>query len=101
MILSVLTLQPADGRIEDLITFYQEGGVLEASGALSTQVMVAEDNPTTLVVTALWPDDEAYTVWQNSPVRLEFGRSMASFFDSGDSARSHRFHVVHHTDRES
>ncbi|MFI7006387.1 antibiotic biosynthesis monooxygenase family protein [Streptomyces sp. NPDC050145] len=92
---TMLTLRPAPGRADDLIAYYREAGVLEASGALSAQVLVPDDDPGTVVVTALWAGPAAYTAWQNSPERLEFGRGLAPFLGSSDSAHTREFQVGH------
>ncbi len=91
----MLTLRPAPGRVEDLIAHYRAAGILEASGALSSQLLLPDDEPDSVVVTALWADSAAYTAWQNSPERLEFSRSLAPFFGSADSAHTREFQVTH------
>lgn len=93
--LTILTLRPAGGHVDDVIAYYRTAGVLEASGALASYVLVAEDDPGTVVVTALWADAAACTAWQNSSERREFGEGMAPFFDSADSARTREFRVAH------
>ncbi|WP_411576671.1 antibiotic biosynthesis monooxygenase family protein [Streptomyces mutabilis] len=90
---TMLTLRPAPGRVDDVIAYYRAAGILEASGALSSQVLVPDDDPDTVVVTALWADQAAYTAWHNSAQRLEFSRGMAPFFGSADSAHTREFQV--------
>ncbi|POX42941.1 hypothetical protein C3486_03390 [Streptomyces sp. Ru73] len=92
---TMLTLRPAPGRVDDLIAYYRAAGILEASGALSSQVLVPDDDPGTVVVTALWADPAAYAAWQNSPERLEFSRGMTPFFGSADSAHTREFQAEH------
>ena len=91
----MLTLRPAPGRVDDVIAYYRAAEILEASGALSSQVLVPDDDPGTLVVTAVWADPAAYTAWQNSSERLEFSQGMAPFFGSADSAHTQEFQVLH------
>lgn len=91
----MLTLRPAPGRVDDVLAYYRAAGVLEASGALFSQVLVPDDDPGTVVVTALWADPAAYRAWHNSPERLEFSRGMAPFFDSPDGAHTREFQVEH------
>ncbi|MFF1398019.1 putative quinol monooxygenase [Streptomyces sp. NPDC058287] len=93
--MTMLTLRPSAGRVEEVIAYYRTAGVLEASGAVTAHVLVAEDDPGAVVVTALWADPAAYATWQNSPERQEFGRGMAPFFDSADGAHTREFHVAH------
>ena len=92
---TMLTLQPAPGRVDDLIAYYRQARVLEASGALSSHVLVPDDDPGTVVVTALWADAAAYTAWHNSPERRKHGEGMVPFFDSADGARTRKFLVAH------
>ncbi|MFJ8794366.1 antibiotic biosynthesis monooxygenase [Streptomyces sp. NPDC102462] len=94
---TLLTLRPAPGRRDELVAHYRAAGILEASGALSSQVLVPEGGAE-VVVTALWADDQARADWQNSPRRKEFARGMAPFFDSADAASTRVFHVGHHSD---
>ncbi|MCI3274948.1 putative quinol monooxygenase [Streptomyces cylindrosporus] len=96
MTFTALSLRPAPGRRDELIAYYRSAGILEASGAIASQVLVPEDDPDTVVVTALWADDDARAAWQNSPRRLEFARGMAPFFDSADAASTRVFRVAHH-----
>ncbi|MFD0039908.1 antibiotic biosynthesis monooxygenase family protein [Streptomyces anulatus] len=94
-ILTMLTLRPTAGQVGDVIAYYRTVGVLEASGALASHVLVADDDPGTVMVTALWADSAAYTTWQNSPERRKFGEGMAPFFDSADAAHTREFRVAH------
>ena len=91
-----LSLRTSLGRRDELIDYYRSAGILEASGALAAQVLVPADEPDTIVVTALWPDADAYTAWQNSPKRQEYALAMARFFDSADAISTRGFHVAHH-----
>ncbi|MEU6498466.1 antibiotic biosynthesis monooxygenase family protein [Streptomyces californicus] len=93
--LTMLTLRPTTGQVDDVVAHYRAAGVLEASGALASHVLVADDDPDTVVVTALWADAAAYTAWQNSPERRKFGEGMAPFFDSADGAHTRTFRVEH------
>jgi heme-degrading monooxygenase HmoA len=95
MLVSMLTLRPAAGRRDDLVAWYRTSGVLEESGALSSQVLVGDDAPDTLVVTALWADADGYRAWQDSPRRAEFGVQMASFFDRAGVVSTQQFDVAH------
>ncbi|MFC7965481.1 putative quinol monooxygenase [Streptomyces cinereoruber] len=92
---TMLTLRPTADRVDDVIAYYRTAGVLEASGAAASHVLVAEDDPGTVVVTALWTDSAAYAAWQNSLERREFAEGMAPFFDSADSAHTREFRVAH------
>ncbi|WP_098010717.1 putative quinol monooxygenase [Streptomyces sp. sk226] len=94
-ILTTLTLRPTAGHVDDVIAYYRTSGVLEASGAHASYVLVADDDPGTVVVTALWADSAAYTAWQNSTERRGYGEGMAHFFDSPDDASSREFRIVH------
>ncbi|MEV5516078.1 antibiotic biosynthesis monooxygenase family protein [Streptomyces flaveolus] len=95
MRLTMLTLRPTPGRVDDVIAYYRAAGILEASGALSSQVLVPDGDPGAVVVTALWADLAAYTAWHNSPERLKFSQGMAPFFGSADSAHTREFQVKH------
>lgn len=91
----MLTLRPAPGRVDDVIAYYRAAGILEASGALSSQILVPDDDPDAVVVTALWADPAGYAAWHNSPERLKFSQGMARFFGSADSAHTRGFQVEH------
>lgn len=92
--LTLLTLRPKPGRAEELIAYYRSAGILEASGALSAQVLTSEDDPDEVVVAALWADPAAYAQWHSSPARLAFGEALAPLI-SPDGASTREFRVVH------
>ncbi|MET9386935.1 antibiotic biosynthesis monooxygenase family protein [Streptomyces sp. NPDC002928] len=89
-----LSLRTAPGRRDELVDHYRSAGILEASGALAAQVLIPEEEPDTIVVTALWADADAYEAWQNSPKRQEYALGMAGFFDSADGVSTRSFHVA-------
>jgi quinol monooxygenase YgiN len=74
---SVLSMQPREGMVEEVVTTFQRLGVPERAmnqdGCLSVelQVPVAHDGP--VIVTALWADRTKYDGWLNNPWRDESG----------------------------
>ncbi|MFF7889203.1 hypothetical protein ACH40F_50675 [Streptomyces sp. NPDC020794] len=94
---TTLSLRTSPGRRDELIPYYRSAGILGASGAPAAQVLVpADDEPHTIVVTALWADVAARAAWQNSPRRREIALGMAPFFDSADAISTREFHVAEH-----
>jgi quinol monooxygenase YgiN len=74
---SVLSMQPREGLVEEVVTTFQRLGVperaMQQEGCLSVelQVPVADDGP--VIVTALWADRSKYDGWLNNPWRDESG----------------------------
>jgi heme-degrading monooxygenase HmoA len=94
---TTLSLRTSPGRRDELIAYYRSAGILAASGALASQVLVpADDEPDTIVVTALWADAAACAAWQNSLRRREYALGMAPFFESADAIGTREFHVAQH-----
>lgn len=73
MIRSVLTLQPGPGRVADVIEVYLDEQILryslDNSRALASELSVSVDGSGDILVTALWPDRDAYQEWLDHPNR--------------------------------
>lgn len=95
MKLSLLTLRPAPGRADALISYYREQRILEESGAAQSYVLVDEEEPETVTVAALWSGAAEYESWLASPRRAEFAEGMADFFDETGTSGSRSFRVAH------
>lgn len=66
MLQSVLHLQAAPGRFDDLVDEYRRARVIEAAipfGLVRGEALRVADRPDRLIVTSLWPDRDAYESW--------------------------------------
>ena len=72
---SILTMQPREGRREDLVAAFERleipQAALQQTGCLSVELQVPPDEGAPVLVTALWTDRAAYDGWLSSPRREE------------------------------
>ncbi len=73
MIRSILSLRPAPERVAEVLEVYRDADILQysldQSRAVASEISVATDGSGEMVVTALWPDPEAYQEWLDHPNR--------------------------------
>jgi hypothetical protein len=73
MIRSILSLYPAPDRVDDVLAVYRDADILQysldESRAVASEISVAIDGSGEMLVTALWPDPEAYQEWLDHPNR--------------------------------
>lgn len=73
MIRTVLTLHPQPGQAPAVVQLYRSEQILQESldvtRALASEISVATDGSGEILVTAVWPDAEAYQEWIDHPNR--------------------------------
>ena len=73
MIRTVLTLHVDPARVGEVVEMYRHDDILQYSldhtEALSSELSVATDGSGLVMVTALWPSEQAYQAWLDSPWR--------------------------------
>jgi hypothetical protein len=73
VIRSILSLYPAPDRVADVLAVYRDADILQfsldESRAVASEISVAVDGSGEMVVTALWPDPDAYQEWLDHPNR--------------------------------
>ncbi|MGO2659967.1 putative quinol monooxygenase [Mycetocola reblochoni] len=94
-LLSILDIRVPPERVDDLVSRYVGDGVLEASGALTADLAVDDDGSGRVVVTAVWPDRDAYAAWEESPVRTRFAHAIAAAVEGEITASGRTLELVH------
>lgn len=76
MIRTVLTFQTSAQQATELLEFYRSEKVLQTSldhtRALASEISVNTAGRSDVMITALWPDQEAYDEWLRHPERDRF-----------------------------
>ncbi|QPZ38137.1 antibiotic biosynthesis monooxygenase family protein [Paramicrobacterium chengjingii] len=85
MIRTILTFDVPLDRIDSILEAYEREQILqramEEAGGISTDIAVATDNSGRVLVTALWPDEEAYQRWVDNPFRAESNGRLGDLMD--------------------
>lgn len=91
----LLTLEMPAESVDAVVEYYRRMGVVEKSGAASGQVLVDDEKPGKVLVTAFWSNDHDYAEWLTSPLRDEFSAGLLAAAGGRLSATNHEFRVVH------
>ena len=100
MIRSVLYLEPTDGDYDAVVEFYRREGVLGRAlsqlGCLGSELLVPTSGSGSILVTALWENEDAYQGWVTSPVRAASTEPLARLLrsDLDESTRGETYTVV-------
>ena len=99
MIRTVLTLRVDPSRIADVIAYYQEHDVLryslDHSDAVASELSVAADGSGEIMVTALWPDADAYQAWIDNPWREASNERLADLLRDAEVGAGRIFDIDH------
>lgn len=73
LIRTQLTLKPHPGRVQDVLDFFANRGILTRSlaqpGCLATEIRVGLTHRDSVVISAVWESGAAYQAWINNPHR--------------------------------
>lgn len=73
VIRSLLVLRPNPEQVSDVLDVYRQEQILQYSldhsRAVASEISVAVDGSAEVLVTALWPDPDAYQEWLDHPNR--------------------------------
>ncbi|MBB3178761.1 antibiotic biosynthesis monooxygenase [Variovorax sp. Sphag1AA] len=88
---SLLTFQVRPGMRDEAVRTFVQGRVLEecaqaVAGFLSGELMLSQEDPDLMYVTAQWINEAAYQQWLASPVRAAQGPALAPFLAHEPSA---------------
>jgi hypothetical protein len=99
MIRTVLTLHVDPARVDEVVHFYRERDVLkfslDHSDAVASELSVAADGSGEILVTALWPDAEAYQGWLDNPWRRASSGDLAELLRDADVGAGRVFEIDH------
>ena len=93
--ISALTLRVPAYRVDAVVAYYRAEGVMEASGAASAQLLVADGDPGRITCIAHWTDVDGYARWQRDPRREVFSTGIAHAAAGQIVVHSEEFTVVH------
>ena len=93
--MSLLTLHVAPENVAEVLDFYRRERVLEESGAASAQLMLDEENPGTVLITAFWSEVDGYARWLESPLRARLSAGIAAVAGESLTATNREYRVVH------
>jgi quinol monooxygenase YgiN len=100
MIRTVLTLRVDPARLDDVLNMYREEDILQFSldhsEALTSELSVAADGSGEIIVTAMWPNEQAYDGWLNHPSRKESAPRLAQLLKGAADVGPGRIFVVDH-----
>ncbi|WZH38316.1 MAG: hypothetical protein PIR02_06515 [Microbacterium enclense] len=97
MIRSVLSLRPPRERVGEVLEVYRAEEILQFSldnsRAVASEISVATDGSGEVMVTALWPDLDAYQEWLDHPRRQRAG--LVAILDGVEVGSARLFEIDH------
>lgn len=85
-------------RVDEVVRMYRTEEILEYSLAhsdcIATELSVATHGSGTVLVTALWPDEDAYQGWLNNPWRAHSSERLADILTSATVGAGRTFSIV-------
>lgn len=105
MIRTLLTLHVDPDRIDSVLGYYRSQNILQYSldhsGALASEISVATDDSGEILITALWPDREAYEGWLNDPWRASSGEGLSQLLKNSEVGVGRIFSIDHEVRKNS
>lgn len=105
MIRTVLTLSPHPGQASAVVQLYRSEQILQESldctRALASEISVATDGSGEILVTALWPDIDAYQEWIDHPNRGRAAPELDALLSSDEIGRGRIFEIDHSVTRHT
>ena len=99
MVRTLLMLRVEPSRVESVLGYYREREVLQYSldhsDAVSSEISVAADGSGEILVTALWPDAEAYQGWIDNPWRDASSVDLAKLLRNAEVGAGRIFDIDH------
>jgi hypothetical protein len=99
MIRTLLTLRVDPSRVDDVLTYYRERDVLQYSldhsDAVASEISVSADGTGEMLVTALWPDAQAYQGWIDNPWRDASNVHLAELLRDAEVGAGRVFEIDH------
>ena len=99
MIRTVLTLRVDPAKVAGVLDYYREYDVLQYSldhsDAVASEISVAADGSGEILVTALWPDAEAYQGWIDNPWRETSNERLGELLRDAEVGAGRIFEIDH------
>ncbi|MEU6540710.1 hypothetical protein [Streptomyces sp. NPDC047000] len=99
MIRTMLTLRVDPTRTREVLDYYREHDVLryslDHSAAVASEISVAADGSGEILVTALWPDENAYQGWIDNPWRESSNERLRELLRDAEVGAGRIFEIDH------
>lgn len=99
MIRTMLTLTPLDGRAPAIVQLYRSEQILQESldctRAVASEISVAADGSGEILVTAVWPDADAYQEWIDHPQRGRTAPELQELLEGAKIGVGRIFNIDH------
>lgn len=99
MIRTMLVLRADPRKVEDVIAMYRNEDILQysldQSDATASEISIAADGSGDILVTALWPNAEAYQGWIDNPFREESAPRLAELLVEFEVGSGRIFEIDH------
>lgn len=103
MIRTILHLNTTAPGADRVAQFYRDEAILQTSldntRALESEISQSLQEPGTLVVTALWPDEAAYQEWLDHPRRADSAPRLSTLLDDADVGSALMYRVFERVSR--
>lgn len=105
MIRTMLTLTPTEGRAPAVVQLYRSEQILQESldltRALASEISVAADGSGEILVTAVWPDADAYQEWIDHPNRGRTAPELQELLEGAKIGIGRVFEIDHRVAKHS
>jgi hypothetical protein len=99
VIRTMLTLKVDPTRIGEVLDYYRAHDVLQYSldhsDAVASEISVAADGSGEILVTALWPDADAYQGWIDNPWRERSNERLGALLRDAEIGPGRVFEIDH------
>ncbi len=99
MIRSLLTLRTSPEQIDAVLDLYRAEQILQESldltRAIASEISIAADGSGEIVVTALWPDADAYQEWLDHPRRGRVAPELVALLDGAEVGSGRLYRIDH------
>jgi quinol monooxygenase YgiN len=103
MIRTILHLRTTAQGAQRVMQLYRDEAILRTSlnntHALESEISQSLQDPGTLVVTALWPDEAAYQEWLDHPRRADSTPRLAVLLDDAEVGSAVIYRVIERVNR--
>lgn len=105
MIRTILSLHANSINAEKIVELYRREQILAESlqltRAIESEISVNPSDPGEILVTALWPDSDAYREWLDHPKRGRTAPELTALLDDAEIGAGRIFEIDHRVDRNS
>lgn len=105
MIRTILTFHANPINADKIVELYRREQILAESlhltRAIESEISVNPSNPGEILVTALWPDADAYREWLDHPNRGRTAPELTELLDNAEIGAGRIYEIDHRVDRNT